>query len=57
MDLGLAAVKPLLIRPEPHNLLELKLVNCVTAPRIIDSLLEFLVKNKVHLRALALVKM
>ena len=57
MDLGLAAVKPLLIRPDPQNLLELKLVNCVTAPRIIDSLLKFLVKNKVHLRALALVKM
>lgn len=57
MNLGLAAIKPLLVRPDPHNLLELKLVNCVTSPMIMNGLLEFMVTNKVNLRSLALVKM
>lgn len=57
MDLGLSAIKPLLVKPDLHNLLELSLVSCVTAPRIMDSLIEFMVSRRVHLRSLALVKM
>ena len=57
LDQGLQAIKPLLTRPDPHNLLELKLVNCVTSPRVMDSMLECMVDNQVHLRSLALVKM
>ena len=57
MDLGLNAIKPLLVRPDPNHLLELKLVNCITAPRIMENLLEFMIENEVHLRALSLVKM
>ena len=57
MELGLEAMKPLLLKPDPKNLLELKLVNCVTAPRIITDLLDHMVYRKVHLRSLALVKM
>ena len=57
MDKGLTALQPLLIRPEPKNLLELKLVSCQTAPRIMKELAEFLISNKVKLRTLCLVRM
>ena len=32
---GLAALKPILIKPDPTQLLELRLVNCVTSPFLI----------------------
>lgn len=32
---GLAAIKPILVRPDPRALQELRLVNCVTHPKII----------------------
>lgn len=57
MDQGLSAIKPVLARPSPKNLFELKLVNCQTAPRIIEQLLQFMTAEKVPLRAFALVRM
>lgn len=46
-ELGLAEIKPVLLRPSPRNLIELRLFNCVTTPQIMVDLLQFMIKGKV----------
>ena len=52
---ALTSLKPILVRPDPHNLVELRLVNCDTSKLITKQLCEFLYEYKVELRALSLV--
>ena len=54
---GLASLKPILIKPDPGHLQQLRLVNCVTHPIVINDMLSYMIEQKVKLRALALVKM
>ena len=54
---ALAMIKPILQRPDPMNLVELRLVNCGTSRGVVMNLVEFMLAEKVHLRALSLVKM
>ena len=51
----LQALKPILCRPDPHNLVELRLVNCDTSKLLVYQFAEFLWNEKVELRALSLV--
>ncbi len=51
----MAALKPLLLKPEPKNLLELRLVNCLTNPLVMADMLQFMVDEKVNLRSLYLI--
>ena len=52
------ALKPILDLAPPHNLHELRLVNCETQPRIMQDLLRTLAESESnHLRSLALVQM
>ena len=50
-------MKPILIRPDPKNLYELRLVNCDTSTAVVKELVNFLVDYQVNLRTLSLVKM
>ena len=44
LDQSLAAIKPILIKPDSrHSLLDLRLVRCATEPRIVQGLIEFMV--------------
>ena len=52
---ALNSIKPVLVRPDPHNLVELRLVNCDTTKLVTLQLCEFLVHEKVQLRSLSLV--
>lgn len=55
--LSLAAIKPVLSRPDPRNLQELRLVNCATHPYIMTEMIQFMVDQKVQVRSFSLVKM
>lgn len=57
MHQGIEALKPILIKPDPHNLKELRLVNCVTSESIMENLINFIVEERVNLRTLSLVRM
>lgn len=57
MHRGVQALKPILIKPDPHHLLELRLVNCTTTETVIENLLNFMAAEKVPLRTLSLVRM
>ena len=55
---ALEALRPILLLPPPHNLHELRLVNCETSTRIVRDLLRTLAGGESsHLRSLALVQM
>ena len=54
---GLAAMKEILTRPDPQNLLELRLVNCTTTSLVTSDLVDYLDICRVHLRSLSLVRM
>lgn len=55
---ALEALEPILLLAPPHNLHELRLVNCETQTRIMKDLLRTLAKSESnHLRSLALVQM
>ena len=57
MEEALGALKPILLKKSPENLLELRLVNLTTELKIIDELLEFMTVLRVQLRTLGLVQL
>lgn len=57
MNQGLQALKPILLRPSPYNLKELRLVNCDTSELLMEELIDFIVTENVQLRSLSLVRM
>lgn len=54
---ALAGLKPLLVRPSPMNLQELRLVNLKTNKVVIQNLIDFLTEQNVQLRSLSLVQL
>lgn len=57
LEKSLVAIKPILTRPGTSNLQELRLVNCVTTPLIIEELLDFILSERVRLRTIGLVQL
>ena len=57
LEHGLAALKQILLQPDPYNLHEMRLVSCNTTSKITGSLINFLVLSRCHLRSLSLVQM
>ena len=52
---GLAALKQILLQPDPYNLTEMRLVSCTTTSKVTTDLINFLVLSRSHLRSLSLV--
>ena len=54
---SLQAIKPILYRPDPHNLMELRLVNCNTQTNLMTEMIKFMIDEEVQIRSLSLVRM
>ena len=52
---SLDAITPVITRLPPHNLVELRLVDCWTSSKVMQDLLHTLATSEVFLRSLALV--
>ena len=57
MENSLQGIKPILTRPSFQCLQELRLVNCVTTPKVMEELLDFMIIENVRLRTVSLVQM
>lgn len=54
---SLLAIKPIMLKPYPHNLQVLRLVGCKTADKYVNELVEFLAYEEINLKSLGLIKM
>ena len=54
---SLIALKPIMLKPYPHNLQVLRLVGCKTQDKYVNQLVEFLANEDINLKQLGLIKM
>lgn len=54
-ELSLIAIKPILSQKSPRDLQELRLVNLQIGPKVIEKLLQYMIKARIELRTLGLV--
>ena len=54
---ALEAIQPILVKPSPNNLRELRLVNCKTSDKFVNQLVQFLATRNFSLKSLGLISM
>ena len=57
LEYALLALKNILELPCPHNLLELRLVDCQSSTKVLKRLVDLLANETCYLRSIALVQM
>ena len=57
LEYSLLALKNILELPCPHNLLELRLVDCQSSTKVLKRLVDLLANETCYLRSIALVQM